>query len=291
MPRTPLAARLRLLWLDVHLWLGVGLMLVLIPIGLTGAALVWRSALDHAIYPERYAVSGPAAALPKARYGAAAEAAFAGRAALSEVRLPAKPGDPVVAVGRMPGPPGPTGRPRTLNAWIDPPTGRVLAVAEFSKGFTTTLHRLHGTLLIPGVGRKVVGWLGWALFASAATGLWLWWPRRGFRIGLRWRRGASQLFNLHHMAGFWLCLPLAALSLTGVYIAFPQTARALFGVAGEGARGPLSALMRQVHDGADTPLLWRMVITLAGIAPTVLGLSGLVMWLGRRARRRAVMAD
>jgi hypothetical protein len=64
----------------------------------------------------------------------------------------------------------------------------------------------------------------------------------------------------------------------------------LFGVAGEGARGPLSTLMRQVHDGGATPLIWRMIITLAGIAPTVLALSGLVMWLNRRARRRALQA-
>jgi uncharacterized iron-regulated membrane protein len=369
MPR-PLA-RLRRLWLDVHLWVGVGLMIVLIPLGLTGAALVWRSGLDHALYPERYAVSGQEAALPAAAYAAAAETAFAGRAALTQVRLPLAAGDPVVAVGRLAGPAGPGGRPRTLNAWIDPPSGRVLAVAEIAKGATMTMHRLHGTLLIPGVGRKVVGWLGWAMFLSAATGLWLWWPRTGFLRGLRWRRGASQLFNLHHTVGFWLCLPLAALSLTGVYISFPQTARALFGVAearaatpgrpdprfapplarpqtsaetavaaalaaapdarvtalntptvgdrpawrielaggrqvrvddasgkaklapsrrGDGGRDPLSAWMRQVHDGGDTPLLWRLVITLAGLAPTVLGLSGLVMWLRRQARRRALMA-
>jgi uncharacterized iron-regulated membrane protein len=371
MSRSPLA-RLRRLWLDVHLWVGVGLMVVLIPIGLTGAALVWRSGLDHAFYPERYAVSGPDAALSPSAYAAAAQAAFAGRATLSQVRLPAAPGDPVVAVGRLAGPAGPGGRPRTLNAWIDPPSGRVLAVAEIARGATMTMHRLHGTLLIPGTGRKIVGWLGWALFVSAATGLWLWWPRTGFLRGLRWRRGASQLFNLHHMVGFWLCAPLAVLSLTGVYISFPQTARALFGVAeaapraaapgrpdprfapplaaphtspeaavaaalaaapgarvtalnaptagdrpawrielaggrqvrvddatgkarlghggGEGGRDPLSAWMRKVHDGGDTGVVWRTVITLAGVAPTVLGLSGLVMWLRRRARRRALAA-
>jgi len=366
MPR-PLTARLRRLWLDAHLWVGVGLMVVLIPLGLTGAALVWRSGLDHALYPERYAVSGPQAALTPAAYAAAAQAAFGGRAVLTQVRLPQAPGDPVVAVGRLAGSAGPGGRPRTLNAWIDPPTGLVLATAEIATGATMTIHRLHGSLLIPGTGRKIVGWLGWAMFANAATGLWLWWPRHGFSKGLRWRRGASQLFNLHHMVGFWLCLPLAVLSLTGVYIAFPQTAHALFGVAdaapgradqrfapplarphtsagaavtaalqtapgarvtalnaptagahpawrielaggrqvrvddatgraklappgtGEAARDPLSAWMRRIHDGGDTPLAWRTIITLAGVAPTVLGVTGLVMWLRRRARRRALM--
>jgi uncharacterized iron-regulated membrane protein len=47
--------------------------------------------------------------------------------------------------------------------------------------------------------------------------------------------------------------------------------------------------MRKIHDGADLGL-WRPVIFLAGIAPAVLGVTGLVMWLRRRARRLALQA-
>lgn len=225
-----LLARLRRLWLTAHLWFGVGLMLVLVPLSVSGAALVWRSALDHALYAQRYAVSGPAASLPASAYAEAAQGAFAGRAALTELRLPSEVGDPVVAVGRLAGQPAANGRPRTLNAWIDPPTARPLATAQIADTATMVVHRLHGQLLIPTVGRKIVGWLGWAMFLSSATGLWLWWPRHANVLkGLRWRRGASQLFNLHHMVGFWVCLPLAILSLTGVYIAFPRTSHALLG--------------------------------------------------------------
>jgi len=230
MTHSPLA-RLRRLWLDVHLWLGVGLMVVLIPLSVSGAILVWHDALDHALYANRYAVSGPEASQPVTAYAAAADRAFAGQAVLTQIRLPQKPGDPVVAVGRINAPPGPGGRPRTFNVWIDPPTAKVLASAEIAKTFTMVTHQLHGSLLMPGAGRKVVGWLGWAMLVSSATGLWLWWPRHGgFLKGLRWHRGASTLFNLHHLIGFWLCLPLAVLSLTGVYISFPQTTHALFGV-------------------------------------------------------------
>ena len=118
----------------------------------------------------------------------------------------------------------------------------MLDTAEVAKSFTMVMHRLHGSLLIPDIGRKVVGWLGWAMFVSSATGLWLWWPRHGgFLKGLRWRRGASTLFNLHHLVGFWVCLPLAVLSLTGVYISFPQTSHALFGAAAPGRAPPARA--------------------------------------------------
>ncbi len=283
----------------------------------------------------------------------------------------------MVAVGRIPGETPKDGRPRSLNAWIDPPTDRVLATGEVAKTFTQILHRAHGSLLIPEVGRKIVGWLGWAMFVSSATGLWLWWPRHGGVLkGLRWRRGASTLFNLHHTVGFWVCIPLAVLSLTGVYISFPQTSRALFGLPAQparpsgaarfappletprltwaqaataasaeepgatvvelnaptvgkapawrvGFRAPgedrprivqvldatgqverggrddaaaadrvtsdtISPLMRRVHDGAGMGLVWQLIIFVGGLAPALLSVTGVIMWLRRRTRRRAV---
>jgi uncharacterized iron-regulated membrane protein len=58
------------------------------------------------------------------------------------------------------------------------------------------------------------------------TGIWLWWPRGGgFLRGLRWQRSSLFTFNLHHLLGFWISLPLAVVSATGIYLSFPQTAR------------------------------------------------------------------
>ena len=65
-------ARLRRAWLTVHLWLGVGLMVALVPLSVSGALLVWHDALDRALYAGRYAVSGPTAAQPASAYAAAA---------------------------------------------------------------------------------------------------------------------------------------------------------------------------------------------------------------------------
>ena len=366
-------ARLRRVWLDVHLWLGVGLLVVFIPLSVTGSILVWHDPLDRALHADRYAVSGATVSHPVQTYAQSAQAGFGARARLTQVRLPERAGDPVVAVGRIPGAPGPGGRPRTLNAWIDPPTARVLSTGEVARTLTMVLHRVHGSLLIPEIGRKVVGWLGWAMFVSSATGLWLWWPRHaGFLKGLRWRRGASGLFNLHHLIGFWVCVPLAVLSLTGVYISFPQTSRAVFGLpqqpprasgpgrfappiqprmsvaqavaaASPGApgavvelnvptkgeapawrlrlkggqagspktvqvidatgevktaeRGPaggggvpdaVSPLIRKIHDGAGMGLVWQVIIFVGGLAPAVLGLTGVIMWLRRRSRRQGI---
>lgn len=234
--------RLRRLWLDIHLWIGVGLLVALVPIAVSGALLVWHEPLERAVEHERFAVSDSKATLAPSAYLAAAEAAFAGRAQPTSLRLPEHAGEPVVVVGRLDGPPGPNGRPRQLTAWLDPADARVTDVADTSKSVFSVLHRLHGTLLIPQVGRKVVGWMGWAMSISCVTGLLIWWPRNGaVAKGLRWKRTPMVMDNLHHMLGFWICIPLLATSLTGVYISFPQTSRAVFGVSqpqGQGGQRP-----------------------------------------------------
>ena len=57
-------AQLRRLWLNVHLWIGVGLALLLIPISISGGLLVWHDEIDALLTPQRYAVTGAQVALP-----------------------------------------------------------------------------------------------------------------------------------------------------------------------------------------------------------------------------------
>lgn len=370
-----LLGRLRRLWMDVHLWIGAGLFVLLAPLGLSGSYLVWHDGIDHLTHPARYAVSRSAEGVPAGALLDAARAALGQKAAPTQLRMPQDEGDPITVQGRVPGPVAPGARPRTLTAFLDPSTGRVLDVADTNASFGGIMHRLHGNLLVstPGLGRKIVGWLGWAMSISCLTGLWLWWPRNGRVLkALRWRRSPSLFNNLHHMVGFWVLVPLLMLSLTGVYIAFPQTARALFGLAppaaggqagprrtapppladtnlsidqaiqtaqaeqpgelasvtlptrgakpawqvalkvdgkdmpitvrvddasGEIRRGgpqggpqadPLSRLMRRLHDGTGMGPVWQALIFLAGLAPTVLGISGIVIWLHRRRLRKTI---
>ena len=55
--------RLRALWLQVHKWIGIGLAILIIPISITGSALVWHDWLDEQINPQRYAVTSSEARL------------------------------------------------------------------------------------------------------------------------------------------------------------------------------------------------------------------------------------
>jgi uncharacterized iron-regulated membrane protein len=56
--------------------------------------------------------------------------------------------------------------------------------------------------------------------------------------------------------------------------------------AGGPQRSALAGWMRRIHDGTDLGLVWQTIIFLGGVAPTILGLSGLVMWIRRSSRRR-----
>jgi uncharacterized iron-regulated membrane protein len=121
---------------------------------------------------------------------------------------------------------------------LHPTTGALLDRSASNEGLVHVMHVLHGSLMVPGVGRQIVGWIGVAMLLSSLTGIWLWWPLKGgFRRGLRWRRQPNTSANLHHQGGFWIALPLAVLSLTGAWISFP----AFFGPLAGDPAGPSPA--------------------------------------------------
>ncbi|MGZ8283795.1 MAG: PepSY-associated TM helix domain-containing protein, partial [Allosphingosinicella sp.] len=211
--------RLRSLWLQVHKWIGLLLAVLIIPISLTGSALVWHDWLDETLHPGRYAVSG-APALTPAGYADAARRALGPGERVATIRFPEGEGPVMVSANRPTQPGG--GRPVRTNVWLDPADGRVLDTASSNAGAVQVMHVLHGSLMVPGLGRQIVGWVGVAMFLSCLTGLWLWWPIAGsLRRGFRWKRQNSTSANLHHQMGFWILLPLAMLSFTGAWISFP----------------------------------------------------------------------
>lgn len=256
----------RALWRNVHLWVGVVLFLVFAPLGVSGSLLVWDDAIDQAQHPQRYAVGQ--GALPPADYLAAATKAFAGRAIPAQIRLPREAGQPVTVVGYRSVPAQPGQRPPSLTAWIDPASGRVLDVGDPRQDLRGVIHRLHGNLMLPQSGRPVVGWLGVAMLISSLTGLIIWWPRGGFLKGLRWRRSPSAFSNLHHLTGVIVCIPLAVLSFTGAYIAFPGLFGPSAGPARDGGRNHFEAPLPAPHTNIAAALAAAQASAPAGARPT-----------------------
>ena len=350
--------RLRALWLQVHKWIGITLAILIIPISLTGAALVWDEALDALINPQRHPASK--VALPPSAYAGTARNANNDEALIG-LDYPEDAG--AVVATFAPPRKGP-GRPLRTFIYLDPADARILDRSTNSKDAIRVMHVLHGSLMVPGTGRQIVGWVGVAMLISSVTGLWLWWPVKGsLRRGLRWKRQGTTSANLHHMMGFWISLPLAVLSFTGVWIAlvpffaqlsgispapnpaermrrmnpvpvaqtrldadqvldltkryatgalmaitWPTTSDANWKVSYQRVGGSAEVqvgdddgkvtppspprpettarLMRRIHDGTGTGPVWQAIIFVGGIIPAVLAVTGIMMWLNVRRRRR-----
>lgn len=213
--------QLRNLWFQFHKWIGLILAVVIIPLCLTGSALVWHDTLDRLLNAERYATSGSATLAPDA-YAVSAAKALQGQR-IATLRMPEEAGDPVIVSAAPQSNGGLQGPAARTNVYLDPPTARVLEVAGSRSGPVMVMHMLHGTLMIPGMGRAIVGWIGVAMLISCISGIWLWWPTVGKWVrGLRWKRHRNLDTNLHHLMGFWIAIPLFVLSLTGAWISFPS---------------------------------------------------------------------
>jgi len=213
---------------QIHLWIGVALCAPLVALGLSGSLLVledqWAGLLDPDPAASRVAVAGEPR--PVGEIPAAAQAAAPPGYAPAFYRTPAQEGGRasvrLTPKSRDRQGPGDAVRidvdPVSLQVFADLPSIRVV-------GF---IHRLHADFFLPD--RQLVGWLGVAMVALGISGLVNWWPpRRRWRDGFTVRRGATgqALYRqLHGAAGIWSYLVFIAVSLSGVYLAFPQTVRA-----------------------------------------------------------------
>lgn len=216
---------LKRLWRNVHLWLGVGLFVLLVPIALSGAILVYHDDIDEFMRTPKGAVASSAPTDLALAVSNARKAAGDGFTPLF-IGLPDDSRTPLTIALRGPAQKGE--RPMRLTAYIDRSDAHVLNLVDFRKTFFGFMHIFHENLMIPDYGRSTVGWGGVAMLTLSLTGLYLWWPRRGqWSRAFAWRRSPATSSNLHYLAGFWICFPLTLVSLTGIYLAWPQQGRAV----------------------------------------------------------------
>ena len=213
---------------QIHLWLGILLAAYSVVIGLTGAILIFQEEIEDAIYAKQlHMTPGPrtttfeailanvhathpdwiAAGLSKLGEGAAAKGFDT---------------EPVLIVMR------PVSDPKTSNlryVYVDPNSGRVLLDRMRYSSFMGFIFHLHLYLLLDRIGLTISGWMALGLLILCISGIVVWWPgaaRWAAALVLR-RRSSWRRFNwdLHSVTGFWCCVALTAVSLTGVYFAFP----------------------------------------------------------------------
>ncbi|CAN5186256.1 PepSY domain-containing protein [soil metagenome] len=216
---------LKRLWRNIHLWLGIGLFVLLVPVALSGALLVYHDDIGEFMSTPRGAVAPSKPTDLTLAVDNARKAAGDGFTPMS-ISFPEDNRTPLTIALRGAAAKGE--RPVRLTATIDRHDAHVLSIVNFRDTFFGFLHVFHENLTIPEYGRSIVGWTGVAMLTLSLTGLYLWWPRHGqWSRAFVWRRSPATSSNLHYMTGFWICFPLALISLTGVYLAWPQQGRSV----------------------------------------------------------------
>src|SRR5262245_4253479 len=235
-------------WLQqLHLWIGLILLLPLVMMGVTGAVLVYAHDIEHLFG------QGEPAAKTAGEWRSPAELIEAARAAAKDptrvpiaVRWPIERGEPAAVRLSRPGMAGERPQMRggpqsqgqgavpvqspfagSVQVLIDPVSLEILGTEQAMTGWVRFFHDLHGHLFIAGgLGRELVGWLGVALLVLGCSGLYLWWPKPGqWKAAFTVRRTAKGLrFNreLHGAVGIWSLVLFMLVNFTGVYLAFPQ---------------------------------------------------------------------
>ncbi|BBK34888.1 putative iron-regulated membrane protein [Stella humosa] len=224
----PGRGRLRRAVALVHRWLGLALGVLVAFVGLTGSLIVFQPEIDRWLAPALHRVE-PGAPVSLDQMLATATAAHpGGPPGFVNLRLPREPGQAasVLMKDRF----GPGSQP-FQEAFVDPGSARLLGVRAPEDRLVGFLIGLHAHLLVGdhSWGETAVGFLGIALILFCASGLYMWWPRRGgLRGAVTVRAGqGSYWFNydLHKLAGALMVVPLLASGLTGLVLVFPGYVR------------------------------------------------------------------
>ncbi len=207
---------------QVHLWIGVGLGLYVLVIGVTGAALVFRQEMENTLQADTWRKVHPASSIDVPALAKTLRRRYP-QAELSGIYLPT-PSVPVIQAYIERG-------ERSNMLLIDPGTGRTLEDDRESQSFLSWVGDLHFNLLSGRTGRLVNGVGALFLLALCFTGAVIWWPgikrwKKSLKVDpfLKWKRVN---WDLHSAVGFWTLAVLSMWAVTGAYFAWPNQFRSV----------------------------------------------------------------
>ena len=282
---------------QAHLWSGAAVGLYVVMMSMTGSVLVYSNELFRAATAEPIVSTGPRPRLTDEQLSADAVAAY--------------PGYRVTKIERAENP------DQAVDVWLrrggelrqrlfDARSGRDLG-DSVPRGVwvVSKLIDLHDNLLAGTAGRRVNEAGAMALLVLALSGLAIWWPgigtwRRSLTLhrGVGWKRW---IWHLHSMVGFWSFLFLLIFGLSGAYLSNPQPLQDLADrwqpptPENAGLRWSDKAIywLAFLHfgrvNGIGIPCsgpgvcdqATKAVWAIFGMAPTVMFVTGAMMWWNR----------
>ncbi|OHX38446.1 peptidase [Methylomonas sp. LWB] len=232
-PLSRLKAR-RKRWLDVHLWLGLTLGLLLSIYGITGSFLVFYAEIDEWLHPDLLTVERP----EDGEYQPLANIFSAGKTVMppnAKHVFSVYPRNENAAFKlRYQFPTSDSESERWIvgvNPYTAQVTGKMLLTRSgdwLPATFIDCVFELHYALLIPSedISTAIVGISAALLIISTLTGLIVWWPLTGhWRQALTFKPGAGRVrfnYDLHKTSGFYTLLVMVPVLFSGAYLVLPH---------------------------------------------------------------------
>jgi uncharacterized iron-regulated membrane protein len=208
-----LAHSRRSLLLQIHLWLGLSVGALLVLIGLSGSAMIFRFELERLCFP---ALMGTHSEPGPLNFDACMKAARAMNAAktVRSVRLPVRADD---TLEWLTVPAGETTKVHATYVYTDPFTCSVLGTRGPKKDVMSFLVNFHHALFLGKAGAVIQVVVTLTTVALVVIGLILWLPKTWTWSRVSPRANARPL---HYAIGFWAFLPLLIIAPTGAYMAW-----------------------------------------------------------------------
>lgn len=284
--QAPQTLGFRKLLFQVHLWLGISLGLYVLVISLSGSAILLKSPFYTAFEPKYVDPPAGAVALEDDALTARMAEVYAGYE-LGFTVPPYEPDQAAFVVLNKDG----EYFPHYFNQY----TGEDIGVANpWPIKAVEWLANLHDDLFLGDRGRVINGVGGLLFVLMSLSGLILWWQGRS-----RWYEGLvilprskhALLWQLHNMLGFWTLVLMLAWGVSGFQLGFPRALDPLidwFDADLTDFERPTSWLrfFRSVHFarfGTTPGAQWSWI--LVSFAPTVMFISGFVLWWKRVVRK------
>jgi len=200
----------RIVW-RWHFYAGMIVAPALIVVAATGALYIFKDELEAVVYPGVTYVQPAAERASYEQQMAAVRAASPGatRMVLLQVFTNPKRAAGMVMLG-----------PKAQYAYSDPYRGNYLGAIERG-GFFDIVLDLHRTLFLGTTGRIIIELTTCWTIVLAATGFYLWWPRKANQLWGVWLPRLRQkpyvvLRDLHTVAGMYVAIVAIVIALTGL---------------------------------------------------------------------------
>ncbi|MEJ6978986.1 PepSY-associated TM helix domain-containing protein [Pedobacter sp. P351] len=233
----------------LHLWLGLASGIIVFIVSITGCIYVFEKEIKNIIEPWRFISSQKGPFLEPSKLSSIAENVVKGKKAGSLTYNGANEAVVISFFSRNKVKEAKAGD-RYEVVYLNPYNGAVLKVKSLSRGSNSDFFRFvlngHRALWLPyPIGRPIVGVSVLVFVIMLLSGIVLWWPRKWIRsirdksFKIKWNGSFKRAnYDTHNVLGFYSCLFLLIISLTGLVWSFQWFSKSVYWLSSGGKSIP-----------------------------------------------------